>query len=123
MIVVLRRSCPGALRKAGSVCRVGRQGAVRRVASRRKAEGGKDAGLAEDVRGDGSIDQHRRAQPDFDIMRPAGVTNHYSRIYTPNADAVSNETRCCSDSKSFPLLTLVIQYVTERQLPLDFMHC
>jgi maleate isomerase len=31
-------------------------------------------------------------QPDFDMMRPAGVTNHYSRIYTPNADAVSNET-------------------------------
>jgi maleate isomerase len=25
-------------------------------------------------------------------MRPAGVTNHYSRIFTPNADAVSNET-------------------------------
>jgi len=31
-------------------------------------------------------------QPDFDVMRPAGVTNHYSRIFTPNADAVSNET-------------------------------
>lgn len=31
-------------------------------------------------------------QPDFDDMRPYGVTNHYSRIYTPNADAVSNET-------------------------------
>lgn len=31
-------------------------------------------------------------QPDFDGMRPAGVTNHYSRIFTPNADAVSNET-------------------------------
>jgi maleate isomerase len=30
-------------------------------------------------------------QPDFDDMRPAGVTNHYSRIFTPNADAVSNE--------------------------------
>jgi maleate isomerase len=30
-------------------------------------------------------------QPDFDDMRPAGVTNHYSRIYTPNAQAVSNE--------------------------------
>ena len=24
-------------------------------------------------------------------MKPFGVTNHYSRIYTPNADAVSNE--------------------------------
>ena len=30
-------------------------------------------------------------QPDFDMMRPVGVTNHYSRIYTPNAQAVSNE--------------------------------
>src|SRR5215470_300735 len=31
-------------------------------------------------------------QPDFDVMRPPGVTNHYSRIFTPNAQAVSNET-------------------------------
>jgi maleate isomerase len=31
-------------------------------------------------------------QPDFDDMRPPGVTNHYSRIFTPNAHAVSNET-------------------------------
>jgi maleate isomerase len=30
-------------------------------------------------------------QPDFDAMRPVGVTNHYSRIYTPDAQAVSNE--------------------------------
>jgi len=30
-------------------------------------------------------------QPDFDAMRPVGVTNHYSRIFTPNAKAVSNE--------------------------------
>lgn len=30
-------------------------------------------------------------QPDFDMMRPIGITNHYSRIFTPNADAVSNE--------------------------------
>jgi maleate isomerase len=30
-------------------------------------------------------------QPDFDAMRPMGVTNHYSRIFTPNANAVSNE--------------------------------
>jgi len=26
------------------------------------------------------------------MMRPVGVTNHYSRIFTPNAQAVSNET-------------------------------
>ena len=31
-------------------------------------------------------------QPEFDEMRPDGVTNHYSRIFTPNAHAVSNET-------------------------------
>ena len=31
-------------------------------------------------------------QPEFDDMRPDGVTNHYSRIYTENATAVSNET-------------------------------
>ena len=31
-------------------------------------------------------------QPDFDDMRPPGVTNHYSRIFTENAHAVSNET-------------------------------
>jgi maleate isomerase len=31
-------------------------------------------------------------QPDFEMMRPPGITNHYSRIFTPNADAVSNDT-------------------------------
>jgi maleate isomerase len=31
-------------------------------------------------------------EPDFEMMRPIGVTNHYSRIFTPNAQAVSNET-------------------------------
>lgn len=31
-------------------------------------------------------------QPDFDMMRPGGVTTHYSRIFTPDTDAVSNET-------------------------------
>ena len=31
-------------------------------------------------------------QPDFDDLRPPGVTNHYSRIFTLDADAVSNET-------------------------------
>jgi maleate isomerase len=30
-------------------------------------------------------------QPDFDAMRPHGVTNHYSRIFTPDSQAVSNE--------------------------------
>jgi maleate isomerase len=30
-------------------------------------------------------------QPDMEAMRPAGVTNHYSRIFTPNAHAISND--------------------------------
>jgi maleate isomerase len=30
-------------------------------------------------------------QPDYDAMRPVGVTNHYSRIFTPNA-TLTNET-------------------------------
>lgn len=31
-------------------------------------------------------------QPEFDEMRPAGITNHYSRIVIGNAQAISNET-------------------------------
>lgn len=31
-------------------------------------------------------------QPDFDGMRPNGVTNHYSRIIVEDASAISNET-------------------------------
>ncbi len=31
-------------------------------------------------------------QPDFDDFRPKGVTNHYSRIFTPNTNALSNDT-------------------------------
>ena len=34
-------------------------------------------------------------EPDYDAMRPAGVTNHYSRIFTPNA-APNNETFAAS---------------------------
>jgi maleate isomerase len=30
-------------------------------------------------------------QPEMEAMRPPGVTNHYARIYTPNAQAISNE--------------------------------
>ena len=30
-------------------------------------------------------------QPEFDDMRPAGVTNHYSRIRNENAQAISND--------------------------------
>lgn len=31
-------------------------------------------------------------QPDMELMRPPGVTNHYSRIFTPNSKAVNDET-------------------------------
>jgi len=31
-------------------------------------------------------------QPDFDDLRVPGVTNHYSRIYTPNVEGVTNDT-------------------------------
>ena len=31
-------------------------------------------------------------QPDYDDMRPRGVTNHYGRIFTPNNKALSNDT-------------------------------
>ena len=31
-------------------------------------------------------------QPEFEWLRPVGVSNHYSRIFTPNADAISNDT-------------------------------
>jgi len=31
-------------------------------------------------------------QPEFDDMRPAGVTNHYSRIIVENPEAISDET-------------------------------
>lgn len=38
-------------------------------------------------------------QPDFDDMRPRGVTNHYSRIYTPDSQAISNETFLAGTTK------------------------
>ncbi|MCY3987460.1 MAG: arylmalonate decarboxylase, partial [Gammaproteobacteria bacterium] len=31
-------------------------------------------------------------QPDFDDLRPPGVTNHYSRIIILDANAISDET-------------------------------
>jgi maleate isomerase len=36
---------------------------------------------------------------DFDDMRPEGVTNHYSRILTPNSQAISNETFLAGTTK------------------------
>lgn len=40
-------------------------------------------------------------QPDFDDLRPAGVTNHYSRIFTPNSKALSNESFMAGTAKIF----------------------
>ena len=45
-------------------------------------------------------------QPEFDEMRPAGVTNHYSRIVINNAQAISNE--------SFMAGTMLIDKGTEE---------
>ncbi|MSO97077.1 MAG: arylmalonate decarboxylase [Rhodospirillaceae bacterium] len=38
-------------------------------------------------------------QVDFDDLRVPGVTNHYSRIFTPNSRAVSNETFMAGTTK------------------------
>lgn len=38
-------------------------------------------------------------QPDYDDMRPRGVTNHYSRIFTPNSRAISDETFMAATQK------------------------
>ncbi|NKB42641.1 MAG: arylmalonate decarboxylase [Alphaproteobacteria bacterium] len=38
-------------------------------------------------------------QPDFEAMRVPGVTNHYSRIFTPNSQAISNETFLAGTTK------------------------
>lgn len=38
-------------------------------------------------------------QPDYDDMRPHGVTNHYSRIFTPNSRAISDETFMAATQK------------------------
>ena len=60
-------------------------------------------------------------QPDFEMMRPAGVTNHYSRIFTPNAQAVSNDNRYLAytfDTTGFREYTLAIKdLVTGKMLP------
>ena len=45
-------------------------------------------------------------QPDFDDMRVKGVTNHYSRIFTPNSSAISNETFLSGTTN--PLSVLII---------------
>ena len=52
-------------------------------------------------------------QPDLDAMRPIGVTNHYSRIFTPNAKALSNDTfRAGVDTIGANVLAAVDSVVT-----------
>jgi maleate isomerase len=51
-------------------------------------------------------------QPDFEMMRPIGVTNHYSRIFTPNAQAVSNETFMAAPSLGRNVLEAVRSVMT-----------
>jgi maleate isomerase len=54
-------------------------------------------------------------QPDFDGMRPYGVTNHYSRIFTPDANAVSDASfRAGADTIADNVLDAVRSVMTSR---------
>jgi maleate isomerase len=54
-------------------------------------------------------------QPDFDDLRPPGVTNHYSRIYTPDASAVSDESfRAGAETIAANVLDAVRSVMTAR---------
>lgn len=50
-------------------------------------------------------------QPDFDDLRPRGVTNHYSRIHVDNAQAVSNETFMAGAWKISEMTIAAVQQV------------
>ena len=66
-------------------------------------------------------------QPDFDDMRPVGVTNHYSRIYTPNSRAISDETFMAAVPLNHPLAKEASvtpeQLKNETMLLLGAGHC
>jgi maleate isomerase len=54
-------------------------------------------------------------QPDFDDLRPHGVTNHYSRIFTPDASAVSDESfRAGAETIASNVLDAVRSVMTAR---------
>lgn len=51
-------------------------------------------------------------QPEFDDMRPWGVTNHYSRILNSNAAAISNETFLAGTKEIWRLTLDAVRWVT-----------
>ncbi|MFK7830446.1 MAG: hypothetical protein AB8B57_11780 [Congregibacter sp.] len=51
-------------------------------------------------------------QPEFDDMRPWGVTNHYSRILNSNAAAISNETFIAGTKEIWNLTLDAVRWVT-----------
>lgn len=51
-------------------------------------------------------------QPEFDDMRPPGVTNHYSRILNSNAAALSNETFLAGTQEIAALTLDAVRWVT-----------
>lgn len=50
-------------------------------------------------------------QPEFDDMRPWGVTNHYSRILNSNAAAISNETFLAGTKEIWSLTLDAVSWV------------
>jgi maleate isomerase len=50
-------------------------------------------------------------QPEFDDMRPWGVTNHYSRILNSNASAISNETFIAGTKEIWDLTLDAVRWV------------
>lgn len=54
-------------------------------------------------------------QPEFDDMRPWGVTNHYSRILNSNAAAISNETFLAGTREIWDLTLDAVRWVTNAE--------
>jgi maleate isomerase len=54
-------------------------------------------------------------QPEFDAMRPWGVTNHYSRILNSNAAAISNETFLAGTREIWNLTLDAVRWVMNAE--------
>jgi maleate isomerase len=54
-------------------------------------------------------------QPEFDGMRPWGVTNHYSRILNSNATAISNETFLAGTKEIWSLTLDAVRWVMNAE--------